>query len=159
MDMVSRGGRPLPQPDGSGKRGRWEFREDGSGQWTRIDAVATNYRPLLRAGPLREEVVSRVTYDGRTGEQLGPVMFDYSVSKHLCEPLPEPTPRPLRTVFSFAKTSVEVPPECRNTWRPASGGDDTSKSPACSASSIRRRTALASLASVTPLQTIARMCS
>ena len=71
------------------------------------------FRPLLRAGPLREEITCRRTYDNSTGEELGKPMWDYRTAKFLNEPLPEPVPRSVRTVFHFDSTSVVVPPECR----------------------------------------------
>ena len=115
-DLIRREGRPLPEPDGSGKRGRWVFREDGSGEWTRLDPIATKFRSLLGAGPLRSEVVCRTTYDAKSGDVLE-TMTDYSSAKFLNEPLPKPVPRSLRTVFAFDRTTKEVPPECRNPWR------------------------------------------
>ena len=111
-DLISRAGRPPPSPEGGGKRGLWHIRSDGSGTWTRIDASATRFRPLLRAGPLREEVVCRRTFDHGTGEELGAPMRDYATAKLLNEPLPDPVPRPVRTVFHFNSTSVVAPPEC-----------------------------------------------
>ena len=112
--MISRAGRPTPNPEGGGKRGTWHFEHNGSGTWTRVDPNAMRYRPLLRAGPTREEVTCRRTYDARTGDELGEPMKDYARAKFLAEPLPDPVPRPIRTVFHFDQTSVVVPPECRN---------------------------------------------
>ena len=42
------------------------------------------------------------------------VMHDYATTKCPCEPLPEPVPRAIRTVFEFSRTDVDVPPECRD---------------------------------------------
>ena len=114
VEMVSRGGRPPPAPEGGGKLGRWEFKSDGSGTWTRIDASATRFRSLYEAGPLKSEVTLRVTFDGKTGEMIGSPMRDYATSKAISESLPEPVPRPVRTVFHFDRTTREVPPERRN---------------------------------------------
>ena len=120
--MIDCEGRPLPSADGTDKRGLWHFRPDGSGTWTRVDPAAVRYRPLLLAGPLRSEVMSRTTIDTRTNEMVGPVMRDYATSKNLCDELPEPRPRSIRTVFSFDSTSVDVPPECRNRTSAAAAG-------------------------------------
>ena len=158
-DMIARGGRPLPPPDGSGKRGRWEFRPDGSGRWFRVDACATSYRPVLRAGPLQSEVTSRTTIDMTTGEQVGPIMRDYATAKFHCEPLPEPTPRAIRTIFTFDYTSVDVPPECRNVWPPDSAGEASiDKSSVCAVASDRCHGALASGLMSPRSPTIAHSC-
>ena len=98
---------------GGEKRGLWRIGSNGAGTWTRIDAAAVRFRPLLRAGPLREEIVCRRTFDNYTGEELGEPMTNYATAKLLNEPLPDPVPRPVRTVFYFDRTSVAVPPECR----------------------------------------------
>ena len=112
--LVSRGGRPPPSPEGGGKLGRWTFRRDGSGTWSRVDTNAFRYRSLYEAGPLRSEVTRRETFDEKTGEMLGAPMLDYSTSKTISEPLPDPVPRSVRTGFYFDRTVREVAPERRN---------------------------------------------
>ena len=113
--MIENEGRPLPNADGTDKRGLWHFRPNGSGTWTRVVPSATTYTPLGLAGPYREEVVSRTTYCAITGMPIGPVMLDYATTRFTAEPLPEPTPRAIRTVLAFHRTAKHVPPECRYT--------------------------------------------
>ena len=96
------------------------FNSDGSGTWTRVDMNASRFRSLYEAGPLRSEVTMRTTYDVKTGEMIGSPMRDYATSKSISEPLPEPVPRSVRTVFSFDRTVREVAPECRNLAETAS---------------------------------------
>ena len=57
--------------------------------------------------------MSRTTRDLHTGEQVGPVMFDYATSTRKAEELPEPRPRDLRTEFAFNSTVARVPQELR----------------------------------------------
>ena len=99
---------------GGGKLGRWTFRSDGSGTWSRIDASAHRFRSLYEAGPLRTEVTRRETFDERTGDMIGAPMLDYATSKTINELLPDPVPRSIRTVFHFASTVRDVAPERRN---------------------------------------------
>ena len=105
--------RPRPQRGGE-KLGRWTFRRDGSGTWSRVDTNAFRYRSLYEAGPLRSEVTKRETFDEKTGEMLGVPMLDYATSKVISEPLPDPVPRSVRTVFHFDRTARDVAPERRN---------------------------------------------
>ena len=104
--LVADGAQPTPPLQGgsSQKLGGWDHKEDGSGTWTRTDHNQTRFRPLLKAGPSREEVVKRTTYDYHTGEVLE-VMSDYNTNKAPCAELPPPTPRSLRTSFAYDSTS------------------------------------------------------
>ena len=113
-DMIAHEGRPLPSADGTDKRGVWHFRADGSGTWTRVVPSATSYTQLGPAGPDRDEVVSRSTFCAISGQPIGPVMLDYATNQFLSEPLPEPVPRPTKTVFAFIRTRKNVPKECYN---------------------------------------------
>ena len=108
--MVSRSGLPFPDPVGGEKLGVWHFENDGSGSWTRIDHRATKYASLFTAGPEPNEVVSRRTFDLDTGEELGAPMLDFATAKFRNLPLPEPVPRSIRSVFTFAQTSKQAPP-------------------------------------------------
>ena len=96
-------------PAGGGKSGVWVLSEDGSGTWTRFDASAVRFRQIYGSGPARQEITSRVTVDANSGETLG-VMDDYPTNRKLDDWLPEPSPRAIRTIFSFDSTKARVPP-------------------------------------------------
>ena len=87
---------------------------DGSGTWTRKDPSESTTRVLYKSGPLDSECHLRVTYCGLTGEQLeSNTVFPmpYEV-KH--KPLPEPCPRPIKTVFHFRATNARVPAKAQH---------------------------------------------
>ena len=102
----------------------WSFDSDGSGTWTRLDPSARRFRTLWQTGPNRHEVTCRTTFDANTGDIIGAPMFDYATAKFLNEPLPEPVPRSIRSVFAFDHTEKKVPPECRNVSAPTALADD-----------------------------------
>ena len=97
-------------PRGGDKRGIWHLESDGSGTWTRIDPSAVKFRDLWMAGPSKEEVTMRKTYDHATGELLG-VTHKWLECRDKCADLPSPRPPPLRTEFHFSKTRAKIPPE------------------------------------------------
>ena len=109
--MVARSGLPTPDPAGGGKLGVWHFEPDGSGTWTRVDLRATKYASLYTAWPELHEITSRRTFDHDSGEELGVPMLDFASAKFRNLPLPEPVPRSIRSVFAFARTSKQTPPD------------------------------------------------
>lgn len=104
--LISLGDRPPPQGGDDPKKGTFAMNQDGSGVWTRMDYKAVRYRDVRLVGPRKHEVQKRVTTDVTTGEVLE-VLENYALCTKRCEPLPEPTPRQIRTEFHFVHTDAK----------------------------------------------------
>ena len=124
-EFCASNGAPLPPPQGgikAGKAGEWLVHPDGSGTWTRWDRGATRFSTLFSAGPLRQEVYERVTYDSQTGEEIGR-LARFNVAKNINDELPSPRPRDIRSVFHFKASSKATPGVANSSvaaaaWRP-----------------------------------------